>query len=240
MQLNGLILLNRVKTGIPGLDDLIEGGFPESSSILLTGASGTGKTIFCLEYLYKGATLYGEPGMYATLEEGPHNLWWNMQRFRWNFLPLQKDNKIQILKFDPRPDDADLDAQLTKIVDKAREMGAKRLVIDSITALMFWTDKPEKVRYSIYNLIDQLRSINCTTILTCETKGGKSEISRFGVEEFLTDGVVQLFFTPPNRSAFVRKMRGTNHSKGIHPIVINEEGISINAKEEMVWESIKD
>jgi len=235
-----LIILNRVKTGIPGLDELIEGGFPESSSILLAGSSGTGKTIFCLEYLYKGAIDYDEPGMYATLEEGPHNLWWNMQRFRWNFLPLQKDNKIQILKFDPRPDDTDMDAQLSKIVEKAHEMGAKRLVIDSITALMFWTQKSEKVRYSIYNLVDQLRSINCTTVLTCETTGGKSAVSRFGVEEFLTDGVIQLFFNPPNRAAFIRKMRGTDHSKKIHPLDINENGISIDPREEIVWESIKD
>ena len=232
--------MKRVPSGIPGLDELIEGGFPEGSSIAVSGTAGTGKSIFCLEYLYNGAKNFKEPSVYVTLEEGPHNLWWNMQRFHWNFLPLQKDNKIQILKFDPRPDDTDMDAQLSKIVEKAHEMGAKRLVVDSITALMFWTERSERVRYSVYNLIDQLRSINCTTVLTCETTGGKSNISRFGVEEFLTDGVIQLFFNPPNRAAFIRKMRGTDHSKKIHPFAIDENGVSIDPREEILWESIKD
>ena len=234
--------MNRIKTGIPGLDELLEGGFPESSSILLAGAAGTGKTIFCLEYLYNGAKDYDEPGMYATLEEGPHNLWWNMQRFHWNFLPMQNENKIQIVKFDPAnpKDKENLSEQVNKIVEKAKDMGAKRLVIDSITALAFWTDQPETIRYTLYNLIEELRSINCTTILTCETMGRRNDISRFGVEEFLTDGVVQLFFTPPYRSIFIRKMRGTDHSKTIHPIIINESGLLVNSKEEMLWESLKD
>src|SRR3989338_1154034 len=91
----------RLKTGIPGLDELIEGGFPEGSSILLSGAAGTGKSIFCLQYLYYGAKELGEPGVYITLEEGPHNLWWNMQRFKWDLLPLERDNLLKIYKFEP-------------------------------------------------------------------------------------------------------------------------------------------
>ena len=233
--------MNRVKTGIPGLYELIEGGFPESSSILLAGAAGTGKTIFCLEYLYNGARDYDEAGMYATLEEGPHNLWWNMQRFKWNFLPLQRQNKLAILKFDPDPKQpSDISEQVTHIVEKAKEIGAKRLVIDSITAFMFWSERQEKIRYGMFSLVEALREINCTTVLTCETSGRKMDFSSFGVEEFLTDGVIQLFFTPPFRSVFIRKMRGTNHSKKIHPMTIGETGLSINAKEETVWESLKD
>jgi KaiC/GvpD/RAD55 family RecA-like ATPase len=179
--------------------------------------------------------------MYATLEEGPHNLWWNMQRFNWNFMPLQKENKLQIVKFEPDPEGkTGLSEQVSQIVRKAEEMEAKRLVIDSVTALMFWTDSPSKIRYSLFKLIEDLRGINCTTILTCETTGGKNEVSRFGVEEFLTDGVVQLTFTPPHRALFVRKMRGTEHSAKLHPLSINENGISVNPKEEVLWESIRD
>ena len=232
--------MNRVPTGVPGLDELLEGGFPESSSILLAGSAGTGKSIFCLEYLYNGAKNYDEPGMYATLEEGPHNLWWNMQRFHWNFLPLQKENKLQILKFDPDPSaEMSFDDQVSRIVSKAREMGAKRLVIDSISAFMFWTERSEKIRYGLYSLVEHLRQMNCTTILTCETGSRKSDISRFGVEEFLTDGVIQLFFMPPNRSVFIRKMRGTDHSKKIHPIEVGSAGLVVHARDEVMWESIK-
>ncbi|HEV8289588.1 MAG TPA: ATPase domain-containing protein [Candidatus Norongarragalinales archaeon] len=231
----------RVKTGIPGFDELVEGGFPESSSVLVAGGPGCGKSIFCLEYLYNGAKLYGEPGVYITLEEGPHTLWWNMQRFKWDLLPLERENKLKIYKFEPSEDMAhDLENQTKRIVDKARELGAKRMVIDSITAFSFWLEDAAKIRYAMYLLIEELRKINCTTILTAETTGGKAAMSRYGVEEFLTDGVVQLFFMPPNRGAFVRKMRGTNHSKSVHPMSIADTGLGINPREEILWEAIKD
>jgi KaiC/GvpD/RAD55 family RecA-like ATPase len=232
--------LKRIKSGIPGLDELIEGGFPESSSIMVSGGPGTGKSIFCLEYLYNGAKEYDEPGVYITLEEGPHNLWWNMQRFKWDLLPLEKANKLKIFKFEPSVDmGKDIEGQTRRIVEKAKELDAKRFVIDSITAFSFWIEDVAKIRYAIYILIEELRKLNCTTILTSETLGGKYELSRFGVEEFLADGVISLFFVPPHRLMFVRKMRGTNHSRSLHPIDITDKGFTVNPKEEVLWEALK-
>ncbi len=233
--------MNRIKTGIPGLDELIEGGIPEGASVLVSGGPGCGKSILCLQYLYAGAKEYNEPGLYATLEEGPHNLWWNMQRFKWELIPLERENKLKILKFDPDPEaKAHLDLQIKRIIDKAREMQAKRLVIDSITAFSFWAEDTAKIRAAMYFLIEELRNLGCTTLLTCETKGGKADLSRFGVEEFLADGVLQLFFMPPNRAIFVRKMRGTNHDAKVHPVTITDRGIDVKSKEEILWESIKE
>jgi len=233
--------MNRVSTGIPGLDEIIEGGFPESSSILLSGGSGTGKSIFGMQYLYHGAKQKGEPGVYITMEEGPHNLWWNTQRFRWDLLPLEQKNLLRIYKFEPSKENKDdLADQTSKIIEKAQSLNAKRLVIDSITAFSFWTEKSSDIRYAVYNLINELRKLKCTTLLTCETIGGKNEISRFGVEEFLADGVLQLHFSPPHRYAVVRKMRGTKHDTRVHPLVIDDNGISINSQEEVLWESVND
>ncbi|MBI5036921.1 AAA family ATPase [Candidatus Micrarchaeota archaeon] len=233
--------MKRVPTGVPGLDELIEGGFPESSSILLSGGAGCGKSIFCLEYLYNGAREHDETGVYITLEEGPHNLWWNMQRFKWDLLPLEKNNKLKIYKFEPSLDfKENTNDQIQRIIDKAKQLSAKRMVIDSITAFSFWMDDVGKIRYAIYALIEALRKLDCTTILTCETTGGKNSISRFGVEEFLTDGVIQLLYTPPHRSMFVRKMRGTNHDKRVHPVEISDAGFQINSKEEILWEALRD
>ncbi len=233
--------MKRVATGVKGLDELIEGGFPEGSAILVAGGAGTGKSIFCLEYLYNGAKQYNEPGVYITMEEGPHNLWWNMQRFHWDLLPLEKANKLKIYKFEPSLDmKNDVENQIRRIVDKAKAMGAKRMVIDSITAFSFWIDDVAKIRYAIYVLIEELRKIDCTTVLTAETTGHKNEISRFGVEEFLVDGVIQMLYIPPHRSMFIRKMRGTNHDKRVHPVEINDDGLSINAQEEILWEALRD
>ncbi len=233
--------MKRVPSGVPGLDELIEGGFPEGSSVLLSGGAGCGKSIFCLEYLYNGAKEYDETGVYITLEEGPHNLWWNMQRFKWDLLPLEKNNKLKIYKFEPSLDlKENAQSQITRIVDKAKLLGAKRMVIDSITAFSFWMDDVSKIRYAVYVLVEALRKLDCTTILTCETTGGKNQISRFGVEEFLTDGVIQLHYTPPHRSLFIRKMRGTAHDKRVHPVEINDLGLQVNSKEEILWEAMKD
>ena len=235
-----MLFMNRIKSGIPGLDDLIEGGFPEASSILVSGPAGTGKSIFCMEYLYNGA-IDGEPGVYITLEEGPHNLWWNMQRFKWDLMPLERDGKIKIYKFEPTAEfKNNPEEQVARIVDKARAMNAKRLVVDSITAFSFWMESTQLIRYAIYSLAEELRKIDCTTLLTCETTGGRDTFSRFGVEEFLVDGVIQLFFTPPHRALFVRKMRGTNHSNKVHPLTINDSGLGVNSKEEILWEALKE
>lgn len=232
--------MNRLKTGIPGFDELIEGGFPESSSILLSGGAGTGKSIFCLQYLYHGAQQEHEPSVYITLEEGPHNLWWNMQRFKWDLLPLERDNLLKIYKFEPSENmENNSTEQVKKIVEKARDLHVKRLVIDSITAFTFWFSDPAKIRYGLYTLVEELRKLNCTTILTGEVGGKKDEYSKFGVEEFLADGLVMLYFFPPNRSVFVRKMRGTKHSQSVHPMNITENGLEINPRENIPWESIQ-
>ncbi|MEK6954183.1 MAG: ATPase domain-containing protein [Candidatus Micrarchaeota archaeon] len=232
--------MNRVKSGIPGLDELIEGGFPESSSILISGGPGAGKSILCMQYLYNGAKLYGEKGAYITLEEGPHNMWWNMQRFKWDLLSLEKEDMLKIYKFEPSLGmKDDIEGQTRRIIEKAKEMKVKRLVIDSITAFSLWLDDSSKIRYAMYSLIEELRKMDVTTLLTCETSGKKDDLSRFGVEEFLCDGVVLMYFFPPHRSIFVRKMRGTDNDKSVRPFTISEKGIEVDSRAEILWESLR-
>ena len=118
-------------------------------------------------------------------------------------------------------------------------MGCRRLVVDSTTAFGVWIPEQGKMRHLLYSFADSLKDMGCTTILIAETRGGKLDFSAFGVEEFIVDGVVSLYFVPPNRSIFVRKMRGTNHSKTAHPIMISESGLEIKPRDEIMWESIK-
>ena len=171
--------MNRIKSGIPGLDDILEGGFPEASSILVSGGAGTGKSILCLEYLYNGAKEHNEPGAYITMEEGAHNIWWNMQNFKWDLVPLERENKLKIYKFEPTPElRNDPESQVQRIVEKAEALKAKRLVVDSITAFAFWLSDLRQIRFAIYSLVKELRKLDCTTILTCETSSTKNA-SRF-------------------------------------------------------------
>lgn len=232
--------MNRIKSGIPGLDELIEGGFPEASSVLVSGPAGAGKSILCMEYLYNGAKDYDEPGVYITMEEGPHNIWWNVQRFKWDLVPLEREGKIKIYKFEPTEDLMNNPrAQVERIIEKAQSLKAKRLVVDSVTSFAFWLKDVRQMRFAIYQLVEELRKLDCTALLTCETPSEKNTPSRFGVEEFLADGVLQLFFNPPNRALFVRKMRGTNHSTRVHPMNISDAGLSVDPKEEVLWEALK-
>jgi len=234
--------MERVKTGIPGLDELLEGGIPATAAVLVTGGSGTCKTTFGLQYLYAGAKQYNEPGIYVTVETSVKNLVWNIETFDWDLRALQDKNVLKIyrLHFDTQRDiESQIVAQLGIISSLVKEMKAKRLVIDSTTSFGIWIKDQGELRNMLFKFSEGLKEIGCTTLLIAETRGGKTDFSAFGVEEFLADGVIALYFTPPNRSIFVRKMRGTNHSKTVHPFEITKKGVEVKAKDEVIWDAIK-
>ncbi|MBS3060424.1 MAG: AAA family ATPase [DPANN group archaeon] len=233
----------RVPTGIQGLDELIEGGLLEGSSTLIAGGTGTGKTIFGSQYIYNGAKDYSEPGIYITFEEGEKNLWWNMKNFRWDVAKYTEQNMMKIYKvsmIEPGEFAARFNSEIERIKDMVDKMNAKRLVIDSTTSFGMWMESDHEIRYSLFKLAEELKEMNVTTLLTAETLGGKSQLSRFGVEEFITDGVISLYYRPPRRFMMVRKMRGTDHNKDIHPYDITSHGLEINTQERVLWESLVD
>jgi len=232
----------RVASGIPGLDDLTNGGFLEGSSVLIAGGTGTGKTILSCQYIYKGAEQYNEPGIYITLEEGATNLWWNMKSFHWNLTKYEGEGLIKLYRIGlvkPKEFAERFDKEIDIIKDMVEKMNAKRLVIDSTTAFGMWMASESELRHYLFRLADELKEMKCTTLLTAETKGHRDELSRFGVEEFITDAVVALYFKPPMRALHVHKMRGTDHDKKVHPYSITEAGVTVNSKEEILWESLK-
>ncbi len=219
-----LVYMERVKTGITGLDQLLQGGLPKGSSVLVSGGNGTGKTILSMQYIYEGARQFKEPGIFVSVESNAKSIAWDMQSFSWEIHSMQENDKIS--------------RELEMIAEKVREMNAKRLVIDSTTALAVWMEKVE-FRPKLFDFLDQLKDLNCTTLFTSETRGDKTQFSAYGVEEFVADGVIALYFVPPNRSIFVRKMRGTGHSATLHPFEITDSGILIKPKEQVMWEAIK-
>ncbi|MCR4335445.1 MAG: ATPase [archaeon] len=234
--------MERTQTGVKGFDELIAGGFPKGSTVLVSGGAGTGKTIFGLSYLYSGAKDFNEAGLYITLEGNLQNLIWNMESFGWDIKPLQDTNKFKIYKLNLHTTEnveRQIEEELKVIAKLVKDMRCKRLVVDSTTALGVWIPEQGKMRHLLYSFADSLKELGCTTILIAETRGGKLDFSAFGVEEFLVDGVVSLYFVPPNRSIFIRKMRGTNHSKTPHAFNISEIGIEVKPRDEIMWEAIK-
>jgi KaiC/GvpD/RAD55 family RecA-like ATPase len=169
-----------------------------------------------------------------------------MQSFAWDIKTLQDKNMMKIyrLNFGNTRNVEQVQEQvekelaiITKMVDA---IDAKRLVIDSVTSFGVWMSEQGALRHLLFEFVNRLKETGCTTILTSEIPGeDRNKFSAFGVEEFVVDGVVALYFTPPNRSIFVRKLRGTNHSKAVHAFDIVENGIEVRPKDEILWGALR-
>ena len=236
--------MNRVATGITGLDELIEGGIPEGRTILISGGTGTGKTIFCTQFLYQGAKKYNEPGIYVTLDERPDLIRQDMARFGWDLRKIEDENLIQIIdgslakiglpseeEFSMPATGFDIDKLLLEIMRTTKRIGAKRLVIDSIPALGLNFDGDIQVRNAILKLSYLLMRIGVTTMMTSEIPEGSNQFGKYGIEEYVVDGVIVLHYrgigTRSSRTLEIRKMRATKHSENLHPLQITQKGIVI-------------
>jgi KaiC/GvpD/RAD55 family RecA-like ATPase len=217
------IEVKRVKTGIHGLDELLEGGIPERSVVLLTGAAGTGKTLFALNFLIEGA-LNNEPGVYISLQESPQENINQMKLFGWPIDKLLKENKILMIQ----PELYNFEGLISVIEDSVEKIKAKRLVIDSASLIGLYFENPYKVRKSLLDLGDLFKRLDCTTIAIDEIKENENTLSAFGVEEFVADGVFVLYYMKRGniyvRAFTIRKMRSTNHSQKVHPMEIRRPG----------------
>lgn len=215
--------VKRIKTGIKGLDELIEGGIPEKSVVLITGSAGTGKTIFALNFLVEGA-LNGEPGVYISLQESPQENIIQMKLFGWPIEDLIKENKILMIQ----PELYNFEGLLSVIEDSVEKTKAKRLVIDSASIIGLYFENPYKVRKSLLDLGQLFKRLGCTTLAIDEIKENENTLSAFGVEEFVSDGVIVLYYLRRNniyiRAITIRKLRSTNHSQKVHPLEIRRPG----------------
>lgn len=215
--------INYVKLNIPGLDKLIERGVPEGELILLSGTCGTGKTIFGLEYLYRAK----EPGIFVTFEEHIQELKNQALSFGWDFEKLEKEDKVRMIKYDPFR----LGDIFELIENNIKEMKARRVVIDSVSAFSMYIRAEHEVRRTVLDIYNILKKNLCTSILLSETIPGTERLSRFGVEEFVTDGVIVLrkvYQSDMFRTALnIWKLRGTNHSTRFHFYEITSKGFVV-------------
>jgi len=222
-------LSGRVPSGIDGLDALIEGGFLGGDLILVAGGSGSGKTILSTQFIYNGATQYGERGVYATFEEDSKTLKRNMLEFAFNLERLEREGAIRLIDLEALKGEG-LSANLQFILDALEKIDGKRLVIDSLTA--FLTACPEKFEYRMlmHLLYKVLKKKGITTIMTCSMPMG-AETLGIGVEEFVVDSVILLENAIDGlelKTKFVvHKMRGTNHSRQYHNVIITDKGLQI-------------
>ncbi len=233
-QLGGV---RKIRTMIEGFDDISHGGLPTGRTTLVSGTSGTGKTLLAVQFLYNGISLFDEPGVFVTFEESPTDIIKNACSFGWDLQQLMNDGKLFILDASPDPEgqeivgNFDLSALIERIQYAIRKYKAKRVSIDSITAIFQQYDAASVVRREIFRLVARLKQIGVTTIMTTERIEEYGAVARFGVEEFVSDNVAivrnVLEGERRRRTIEILKLRGTTHMKGEYPFTITNNGINI-------------
>lgn len=226
--------MERVPTGIPGLDPLIEGGFVKGSINLIAGQCGTGKTIFCCQFLLEGLRR-NEPGVYLTLEESEEDILKDVARFGWDaeFKDAIGRGKFMIVSMAPTGM-RELQEITLRYIHK---LNAQRFALDSLSiATMAWkisAAEVSKMRSEVFDFFKALKRTGVTSLLITEIPEARMRaLSRFGFEEFLADGVIVLYYLEFSagglpRSLLVRKMRRTKHTHDIHPLEITDKGIRV-------------
>ena len=232
-----LIGVQKIRTMIEGFDDISHGGMPVARTTLVSGTSGTGKTLFAVQFLYNGITYFDEPGIFVTFEESPTDIIKNASSFGWDLQQFIDEGKLFILDASPDPEgqdivgNFDLSALIERIQYAIRKYKAKRVSIDSVTAVFQQYEAAGVVRREIFRLVARLKQVGATTIMTTEREAEYGPVARFGVEEFVSDNVVifrnVLEGERRRRTAEILKLRGTTHMKGEYPFTITNNGISI-------------
>lgn len=241
-------IIDRVLTGIEGFDELCGGGLLRDHTYLISGTSGAGKTILALQFIYNGITKYNENGIVIATEERPDHIRANAKGFGWDLKALEDDGKLAIIDaastkigipsqekyVDVRP--FDMRSMMDQIINIQEELDAKRAVVDSTTSIGFYLQDPAKIRVELLKLSTTLEILGLTSVMTSEVVDDDHP-SRFGVENFVTEGTIALYYKRMEnvrvRSLEIFKMRGSDHSKKIHPYDITKDGVVVHPHEEV-------
>ncbi len=217
----------KIATGIIGLDKLIGNGLEQGSINLVTGKTGTGKSIFSMQFLIAGAKMK-EKGLFVTTEESTDYIRKQAESIGWDISSLEKQAALKIIAVEP----FEIDTIMTKITEAAKIFGAKRVVIDSISMFELYIEEAFKIRKAMFKFLEKLKETGLTTVVTAEIPEDSNNLSRTGVIEFLVDSVIVLQYlsiAKYKRSLMIRKMRTSKHSMDIHPFEIGPLGIEIKA-----------
>ena len=229
--------VQKIRTLIEGFDDISHGGVPAGRTTLISGTSGTGKTLLAVQFLYQGIVDFDESGVFVTFEESPADVIKNAFSFGWDLQKFINEGKLFILDASPDPEgqdvagNFDLSALIERIQYAIRKYKARRVSIDSVTAVFQQYDSAGVVRREIFRLVARLKQVGATTLMTTERVEEYGPVARFGVEEFVSDNVViirnVLEGERRRRTIEILKLRGTTHMKGEYPFTITNNGINI-------------
>lgn len=227
--------LHKAPTGINGLDEITNGGFPKGRPVLICGSAGCGKTLFAAQFLVKGITDYNEPGVFMSFEESTSDLTENFKSLGFDLEKLKAQKKLRIdhVRIErteiEETGEYDLDGLFIRLNYAIDAIGAKRVVLDTIESLFSGMENMALLRSEIRRLFIWLKEKGVTALITGER--GESSLTRQGLEEYVSDCVILLDFRVIDQIATRRlrivKYRGSTHGTNEYPFLIDEHGISV-------------
>ena len=225
----------KAPTGISGLDEVLGGGLPRGRPTIITGRAGCGKTLLSMEFLVRGAREYGEPGVFVSFEESPRELIENMASLGFDVAGLQADGKLLLEHIHVERSEIeetgeyDLEALFIRLGFAIDQIGAKRIVLDTLEALFAGLPNHMILRAELRRLFRWLKDRGMTAVITAER--GEGTLTRHGLEEYVSDCVILLDHRVEDqlttRRLRVVKYRGSSHGTNEYPFLIGEHGISL-------------
>ncbi|UCE96177.1 MAG: AAA family ATPase [Candidatus Bathyarchaeota archaeon] len=242
-------MANKVATGIPGLDELVDDGFPDGRVVLVIGGPGTGKTILCSQFLYKGIYDNQENGIFVSLDESKEHFYSEMKQFGWDFEKAENEGKFAFIEATRMSQAAmlkeklfreesrslrgkklSIDRLIEDLQAKIASYKAKRVVVDTLAMLTYRFPDPVERRTAVVELIQSLADMNVTCLVTTELKHLGLEREALD-EEFMVHGVIMLqtLFSESTttRAIQVEKMREAKVNPSLVPYSINKNGIEV-------------
>ncbi|MBC7366557.1 MAG: circadian clock protein KaiC [Undibacterium sp.] len=226
--------LNKCPTGIKGFDQITEGGLPKNRTTLICGGAGAGKTLLGIDFLVKGASLYGEPGVLLSFEETEGELYKDVASLNLDLRGLVAQKKIVLdhvilERKDIQELGFNLEGILIRLEHAIDSIGAKRVVIDSIESIFAGVTDPGTLRLEIKRLFRWLKNKQVTSVVTGEP--GQKSYTRHGLEEYISDCIILLDNRVSEQMSVRRvrviKYRGSNHGINEYPFVIDKDGLSV-------------
>lgn len=225
-------------TGVKGLDEMLGGGIPKEHIIALLGSPGTGKSTFALQFIYTGL-LKGENCIYLSLEESEENIVRTASIFGWDLKPFITNKKLVLIRLSAMNIKITANRVENDLPRLFESFGVKRLVIDPITLYEMMYESESDRREHLFNFAEKIRQHGITVIMTSETDSNNSFNSKFGLIEYIADGVIilrqvrQMDLRTVTTVIEVSKMRRVDHSKDIKPYNISQNGIIVHNEAEI-------
>jgi len=227
--------LSKAPTGIAGLDEITGGGFPRGRPTLVCGSAGCGKTLLAMEFLVRGVTQFGEPGVFMAFEETSEELTQNVRSLGFDLDDLAEQKKLAVdfVRVErneiAETGEYDLEGLFVRLGYAIDSVGAKRVVLDTIETLFGGLSNFAIVRGELRRLFRWLKDKGVTAVITGES--GDGTLTRHGLEEYVSDCVIHLDHRVTEQVSTRRlrivKYRGTTHGTNEYPFLIDEDGISV-------------